>query len=183
MKISTSNTLLLFLIVIIPFHARAESASAEIFKTINERLSYMEDVALFKAQNHRPIEDVERGKVVVNKAKIYAQNNGLDPAQIESFIRALMSVSKAVQYRHRADFLSRTTFHKPRDLQKEVRPALIRLNNKLIKQLTIYISSYGPFKSNQYPNLDTEVNVKYVTTPDKQLIFGALQNIKLLQKN
>ncbi len=183
MRITIVNILLFFLFLIIPFQARAENESTEIFKTINERLSYMEDVALFKAQNHLPVEDMEREKVVVSKAKIYAQNSGLDPVYIESFIRALMSVAKAVQYRHRADFLSSTSFNKPRDLQKVVRPELLRLSNKLVEQLTIYISSYGSFNSSQYSYFDSMINVKYVTAPDKQLIFRALQNIKLLPKN
>ncbi|MCP3901424.1 MAG: chorismate mutase, partial [Desulfobacteraceae bacterium] len=54
-----------FLLAISSSQAWAEVTSEELFSTINERLSYMEDVALFKAQKHLPIENIEREKVVL----------------------------------------------------------------------------------------------------------------------
>jgi chorismate mutase len=43
--------------------------SDSLFQTIDERLGYMEDVALFKAQNRIPVEDIAREKVVLFDAK------------------------------------------------------------------------------------------------------------------
>lgn len=159
---------------------KTEGSSNEVFNIINERLSYMEDVALFKAQRHLPIEDMERENLVVNEAIISAQNSGLSLTHMESFIRAQISVAKAVQYRHRADFLSNTTQRKPRDLQKVVRPLLLHLNDKLIEQLVVYLKSYGSFNVDQYNEFEKAINVKHVTISDKQLIFRALQNVVMM---
>ena len=85
---------------------QGRSNLCRIFSTINERLSYMEDVALFKAQNHLPIEDIQRESVVINKAKVSASEQGLDPEIVKDFFQAQISVAKAIQYRYRADLLS-----------------------------------------------------------------------------
>lgn len=95
------------LFVIFSFHANAEeNAASTLFKTINDRLSYMEDVALFKAVNHLPIEDSVREKKVIANAKTSAASKGLDPDSVEAFFEAQISVAKAIQYRYRADLLS-----------------------------------------------------------------------------
>ncbi len=183
MKYALHKPVLLVLLYFLTFNVEADGSPNEVFNIINERLSYMEDVALFKAQKHLPIEDVERENLVVDKAINSTQNSGLSLTHMESLVRALMSVAKAVQYRHRADFLSNTSLRKPRDLQKVVRPSLLRLNDKLIEQLAVYLKSYGSFNSDQYNEFEKAINVKYVTMSDKQLIFRALQNVVMLQND
>lgn len=158
----------------------AEVTSKELFKTINERLSYMEDVALFKAQKSLPIENIEREKVVLDQAKISAHIKGLDPAHIEDFFNAQIAVAKAIQFRYRADLLSQPSVVKPKDLQKEVRPALLDLGDQIIKQIMAYIKTHGSIDSTLFSEFDSSINIKYVTTSDKKLLFGALRKVKLL---
>lgn len=172
-----------FLLIILSFQAGAEVTSEGLFETINERLSYMEDVALFKAENHRPIEDIERESVVIEKAKASAYDRGLDPSSVESFFKAQISVAKAIQFRHRADFLSQPLQRKPKDLQREVRPSLIRLGDKIIEKMVMYIKARGSFKSIQFAEFDAVVNVKHVGFLDKQLLFNALQKVKEIPVN
>ncbi|OUR94976.1 hypothetical protein A9Q81_14530 [Gammaproteobacteria bacterium 42_54_T18] len=174
---------LFFLLILLPFQAGAEVISEGLFETINERLSYMEDVALFKAENHRPIEDVEREKVVIEKAKVSAHDRGLDPDSVEYFFKAQISVAKAIQFRHRADFLSQPLQHKPKDLQQEVRPSLIRLGDEIIEQMVMYIKTHGSFKSIRFAEFDAVINVKHVAFLDKQLLFKALQKVKEIPVN
>lgn len=172
--------LIFFLLVISSLQARAEVTSTELFCTINERLSYMQDVALFKAQKHLPIENIEREKLVLDKAKISAQIRGLDPSHIEDFFKAQIAVAKAIQFRYRADLLSEPSVKKPKDLQKEVRPALLSLDDQIIKQIMVYVKANGSIRPTLFAEFDTAINIKYVTTSDKKLLFAALQKVKLL---
>jgi chorismate mutase len=73
---------------------------------INERLSYMKDVASSKAENHQPVEVVAQEDRVLQDTQKVAEGLGLDPNSVKPFIVAQMSAAKAIQYRYRADWLS-----------------------------------------------------------------------------
>ncbi|MBT3880643.1 MAG: chorismate mutase [Candidatus Scalindua sp.] len=166
------------LLSIFSLQTKAEVTSIELFRTINERLSYMEDVALFKVKNHLPIEDIQRENDVIDKAKVFASEQGFDSGIVKDFFRAQISVAKAIQYRYRADLLSQPSFRQPRDLQKEVRPALIRLGNQIIEQMAAYCKNHGEFQKTQFTEFNEAIIVKYVTETDKQLLFRALLKVK-----
>lgn len=172
---------LCLLFLLIP-SVSADNSATNIFKTINERLGYMQDVALYKAIHHKPIEDRQREKFVINKALNAMQHKGLNPERAKSLIKALISVAKAVEYRHLADYLSQMPKHHPRDLNNIIRPALIRLSNKLMIQLAQYLKLHGSFKQVKFSELDKEINIKYVTKSDKKLIFNALKSNALSNK-
>ena len=70
-----------------------------LFTLINERLSYMEDVAAWKWINRKPIEDLEREKAVLVATSNAAGQYGLDGASITPFAEAQMDAAKAVQVR------------------------------------------------------------------------------------
>jgi chorismate mutase len=173
-------SLVFSLLVIFSLQTRAEVTSAELFSTINERLSYMEDVALFKAQKHLPIENIEREKTVLDKAKMSANIEGLDPDYIEDFFKAQIAVAKAIQFRYRADLLSEPSIEKPRDLQKEVRPALLDLGDRIIKNIVDYVKTHGSIRPTLLSEFNTVISMKYVAASDKKLLFEALQRVKLL---
>ena len=61
------------------------AAEPSLVQAISERLSYMEDVGAYKAQNKIPVEDVEREKIVLSKAKELAAAHGLDHNSMERF--------------------------------------------------------------------------------------------------
>jgi len=167
------------LLSLISFHANAEVTSAELFRSINERLSYMEDVALFKAKNHRPIEDIQRENAVIDKSKALARKHGFAPGVVTDFFAAQISVAKSIQYRYRADLLSQPSLRQPRDLEREVRPALNRLGSQSIQQMAAYCKNYGEFQRAQYADFNQAISVNYVTETDKYLLFEALLKVKL----
>lgn len=166
-------------LVLLSHQASAEVIPAELFKAINERLGYMEDVALFKAQNHLAIEDIEREQIVIDKAKKSAADKGLDPDSVEAFFKAQISVAKAIQFRYRADLLSQPSSREPKDLKREIRPQLISLGNQIIRQMTMYLEAHGAFKPVGFADFDAALTVAYVTVSDKQFLFKALQTVKL----
>ena len=166
-------------LLLLSHQASADMMPTELFLAINERLGYMEDVALFKAQNHLAIEDVEREKIVIDKAKRAAQAKGLDPDSVEDFFKAQIAVAKAIQFRYRADLLSQPSSRNPRDLKQEVRPQLIRLGDQIIRQMAMYLDAHGAFKPAAFADFEAALTVNYVTTPDKRLLFDALLSVKL----
>lgn len=165
------------LLFALPGQTLANVKTAELFSTINQRLSYMEDVALYKAIHHLPIEDVEREKVVLEKSKSKAASVGLDPQRIEGFFQAQIAVAKAIQYRHRADFLSTPRTRLPRDLKKEVRPALIKLGGQLIQRMMGYIEEHGAIQPEDFDLFDKAITIRFVTPADKRLLFNALLQV------
>lgn len=140
----------------------------------------MEHVALFKAQKHLAIENIEREEVVLDQAKLSAHASGLDPSYMEDFFKAQISVAKAIQFRYRADLLSKPSHKNPKDLQKEVRPALLELGDQIIKQTLVYLKVHGSIKATLFAEFDAAIKIKYVTSADKKLLFRALQKVKLL---
>lgn len=170
------------LLIIFSFHANAENDASMLFNTINERLSYMEDVALFKAVNHLPIEDSPREKRVIASAQISAATQGLDSALIKDFFKAQIDVAKAIQYRYRADLLSQPRLDTPKDLSLEIRPHLIRLGDSLIVQLSNYIKKHGQIQANEFETFNSSIEHRYISDADKVRLFNALMQVDYLNK-
>lgn len=156
----------------------ATPTSLSLFQTVNERLSYMEDVALYKAQHHKAIEDLPREEVVISKAGESAKTYQLDKASVENFTKAQISVAKAIQYRYRADLLSTPTDSKPRDLKTVIRPALIQLNNQLNESLSSYLSSGHKIAQSDWPEFKDALDNRYISESDKRMLFKALAKVE-----
>ncbi|MEO4185541.1 chorismate mutase [Acinetobacter pittii] len=104
-------------------------------RLVNERLSYMKDVAGYKAEQHLPIEDLTQEKKVLDQSLSEAESFGLNSETVKPFIVTQMNVAKAIQYRYRADWLSSPeTNWKPQDLA-EVRLKISSLNTELLKNI------------------------------------------------
>lgn len=102
---------------------------------VNERLSYMKDVAGYKAEQHLPIEDLTQEKKVLDQSLSEAESFGLNSETVKPFIVTQMNVAKAIQYRYRADWLSSPESNwKPQDLA-EVRLKISSLNTELLKNI------------------------------------------------
>ncbi|MEW5971491.1 MAG: chorismate mutase [Pseudomonadota bacterium] len=104
-------------------------------RLVNERLSYMKDVAGYKAEQHLPIEDLTQENKVLDQSLSEAESFGLNSETVEPFIVTQMKVAKAIQYRYRADWLSSPESNwKPQDLA-EVRLKISTLNTELLKNI------------------------------------------------
>lgn len=89
------------------FPVLADSAAA-IGGLVNQRLSFMKDVAGYKAQQHLPIEDVTQEVKVLAVSEAAAERLGLVSTSVRPLIVAQMDAAKAIQYRYRADWLAAT---------------------------------------------------------------------------
>ncbi len=151
------------------------------FQLIHERLSHMRDVALFKAQNGLAVEDKEREKVVLEKAKQSASAAGLDPESVASFYRMQIEAAKAIQSRYLADWASRpeALAEPAKDLNAEIRPALIRIGDELVAALADFSEAGGCFRSSFLTLFLETITVEHLTEDEERLLFESMSGINL----
>ena len=177
--ISVFPVIVATLMCVFSLQALATPSTNELFSTIAQRLSYMEDVGLYKANHNLPIEDIAREEVVISKASKLAAEVGLDSQSIEVFFRAQISAAKAIQYRYRADLLNAPTSREPRDLKAVVRPALISLGDQINQEILSFLQAGGKLMETDWQNFSNALDMEYLSEADKRALFYALSGIKL----
>jgi|FLOH01.1.fsa_nt_gi chorismate mutase len=173
--------LLSFLFVsgwIIPVTA-AELPAAELFSTIRQRLDLMQSIALYKAQNQIPIENVDREIIVIADAKRAAAREGLDADSIEEFFVAQIAVAKAIQYRYRAELLSDSTRLPAIDLDTEIRPEITELGGRIVILLARYLRSANTLDPALREPFNQALTTRFVSPADKTMVFDALLKARL----
>ena len=168
----------LFGVIVIALPGFAIAQETEIFSLINERLSYMEDVALYKDQNNLPVEDLEREKIVIENAVAAATEIGLIGSSIESFFNVQIKVAKAIQYRSIANWISEPTNRKASDLVSDIRPALTSLGDDIVNGLLEYLVTRGPIQESQRGSFHLSISIQNVSTADKDLLFDSLLRVR-----
>jgi cyclohexadienyl dehydratase len=134
---------LLLLTATAAFGNPADPGVATLYQLVDQRLSYMRDVAAYKWRNHLPIEDLQREKTVIENAISQAKERGLDQRSSRAFFLAQIDAAKAIQrnwfteWRQDGASLPDST----RRLKDEIRPALIRLGNQIIVQIELILKS------------------------------------------
>ncbi|ENM3803854.1 chorismate mutase [Vibrio cholerae] len=173
------QTILIFAASLISFNSIASVTSQDLFTAINLRLSYMEDVALYKAYNNEPIEDTKREAIVINNASISAEKEGLNKESVVDFFSAQISAAKAIQYRYRADLLTTSTDKKPKDLEAVIRPELIKLGKDINTKIAQYLREGGSFTKDELEVFKATLKSRYLKESDKELLFDSLTKIRL----
>lgn len=173
------QTILIFAASLISFNSIASVTSQDLFTAINLRLSYMEDVALYKAYNNEPIEDTKREAIVINNASISAEKEGLNKESVVDFFSAQISAAKAIQYRYRADLLTTSTDKKPKDLETVIRPELIKLGKDINTKIAQYLREGGSFTKDELAVFKATLKSRYLKESDKELLFDSLTKIRL----
>ncbi|NKB35485.1 MAG: gamma subclass chorismate mutase AroQ [Pseudomonadales bacterium] len=151
----------------------------EIFQLINERLAYMEDVALYKSQNQLPVEDLAREQVVVENAVAAAESIGLAGSSIESFFSTQIEVAKAIQYRSLADWISEPVNHSAPDLVTEIRPALTTLGDQIVATLANFLSDGNIIEENRRSLFHQIIDSEQVSAADKDQLFDSLLLVRM----
>ncbi len=173
------NLALSFLLTCSALHA--DTNDAEIFSLIQQRLSYMEDVAFYKQEHHIAIEDLPREQKVLTSAEQQAARLGLDPASTSAFFEAQIAAAKAIQYRTLADLQSQPDIKSKReqaDLVTVIRPELIRLGNKIIHQLSRQLTTQGPIAKTERGQFIQIVDNPRLKKADKDMLFNALLKVR-----
>ena len=148
----------------------AAAATDDLYRTIAERLSYMQAVAAWKVENDRPVEDLEREQVVLEAARSKAREQGLAGAQVTGFFEAQIEAAKDIQscWIDRWNSGVQPPGTVP-DLVSEVRPALLRLGGSIISQL-----AEASVTSNDRTAFENLVEVECLSNGAREKIFEGL---------
>ena len=146
----------------------------ELFLLINERLSYMEHVALYKETTNSPTEDIEREAVVLMDAVEIANELGLFGPSIQSFFKAQISVAKAIQYRYRADWQSESPSFVPLNLQETIRPKLSQIGKSIIDKIATLYSNGEQINEEHRDLFYNSIDIENVKQQDKTRLFDSL---------
>ncbi|OSM97226.1 MULTISPECIES: chorismate mutase [Lonsdalea] len=146
---------------------------------INQRLSYMKDVAADKMAHQRPIEDSGQEHNVLEISLRQAEKDGLDCASTAPFVQAQMDAAKAVQYRYRADWLSSPELnYQPLPLET-VRARLTDINVQLLQQISVMLQQDGNLHRLTYARFAQSLTDKKLSVGDKKRLYATLQQIRL----
>jgi chorismate mutase len=162
-------------------HSAESGLSLSLFQAIDERLGYMEDVALFKAQNQIPIEDIEREEIVLSDAKELAARLGLDPNSMERFFIAQISAAKAIQYRYRAELLTREMPTKSIGLQSNIRPALDRLGSDIVTLFARLLQSQSAMEGESRDRFMSILQARLLADTEREALFDAMLEVRRSQ--
>ena len=157
------------------------AAEPSLFQAISERLSYMEDVGAYKAQNKIPVEDDEREKIVLSKAKELAAAHGLDHNSMERFFIAQISAAKAIQYRYRAELLTRVIPTRPIDLQSDIRPELDRLDSDIVKLFATALQSRSAIAEERRERFMSTLKSRLLVDAEREALFDAMLEVRRSQ--
>ncbi|MGM3173011.1 chorismate mutase [Dickeya lacustris] len=154
--------------------------SHDLAAQVNQRLSYMKDVAGYKAAHHLAIEDLQQEENVLKASRQQATQYGLDADSVTPFIQAQMDAAKAIQYRYRADWLATPeTNWQPRPLD-EVRASIATLNAALLQQLAETLRQQGGTLSQlNHKAFLHAVTQKHLSEQDKERLFSTLKQATL----
>ncbi|MCG7537063.1 gamma subclass chorismate mutase AroQ [Pseudoalteromonas sp. OOF1S-7] len=165
--VSQANTLI---------NTRTDSAKV-LFSHINQRLAQMQPVALFKAQKHKPVEDLSRETQVLSKALDEARQQCLDSASVKAFFQAQMDAAKAIQYRYRAQWLAEGVPNKDADLV-QLRSTLNQLGAAILGTLTHHLASHGNLTGELTGLFNQTIDTNKLSEQDKARLFSALQDVR-----
>lgn len=181
MRLNHTTSRLLAVLLSACFIISEASFAAEITplaEKISQRLSYMKDVAGFKAQHHLPIEDLAQEAKVLASAKTEAEKLGLDPGSVEPLIIAQINAAKAIEYRYEADWLAEPEVGwQPRPLD-EVRQEIAELSKEILQQVAQNLKS-GPFGTSDRSDFFKTVREHNLKDSDKQQLFSALLAVRM----
>jgi len=154
--------------------ADSVNASTEtLFSAVNERLSHMQAVAAWKADNDRPVEDLERDKVVLEAARLQAAEVGLRAKNVTLFFQAQIDAAKDIQ----SCWIARWEEGAARpesvpDLVDEVRPALLTLGDSILREL-----AKTSVAADDRPDFDAALTVDCLSEQSRQALFDGLLGI------
>ncbi|MDA0979491.1 MAG: gamma subclass chorismate mutase AroQ [Proteobacteria bacterium] len=107
-----------------------------LYTVIGDRLALMKEVAAWKWQRNLPVEDIEREKLVIEKAVSAGLDQAITVASSQRFFTAQIDAAKAVQQCWFQRWQQTGPDISPRDLNQVIRPALLELGNAINEKLT-----------------------------------------------
>ncbi|TDB57143.1 chorismate mutase [Photorhabdus khanii] len=162
-----------------PMITQATEAKTTVAQLINQRLSYMKDVAGYKAENHLPVEVMAQEDKVLAKSISEAESFGLSGESVRPFIVIQMDAAKAIQYRYRADWLSvPENGWQPKPLD-DIRIRISGLSTEILQQIAVLLKDGEKINVSDKEMFMANIQQHNLKDSDKQQIFAALEKVKL----
>ncbi|MEH2204881.1 MAG: gamma subclass chorismate mutase AroQ [Nostoc sp.] len=125
--------------------AEQQRSVDKLLKLIQQRLLIAHDVARWKWNQKRPIEDLKREQELLLKVRQQATTHSLEPDRVAAFFQAQIEAGKFIQT---ADFQNWQkqgikSFANVPDLNQTLRPSLDKLNTEFLFALTELTSVLG----------------------------------------
>lgn len=151
--------------------------NVEVASLINERLSYMKDVAGYKANNHLAIEDLRQEIKVLSSSVVEAEKLGLEGESVKPFIQAQMDAAKAIQYRYRADWLSVPENGWQPEPLEQVRSKISILSTEILRDVSTRLTK-GDLLTDKTAFIK-ELNQAHLKDSDKERLWSSIKQITL----
>jgi len=158
----------------------AQAASAqhgELASLINQRLSYMKDVAGYKVNHHLAIEDLPQEARVLSGSLSEAEKLGIDGRSVTPFIQAQMDAAKAIQYRYCADWLSVPEKGWQPDSLERVRSEISALNISILTRISQQLTK-GERLTDKSAFM-TKIDLTHLKNGDKERLWDSRKLITL----
>ena len=160
----------------------AEASVDRVLDLADERLSVMPAVAAYKWQNHTPIADPERERVVAARAGEVAGTMGLAPQGVQAFFEAQILAAREVQAAlHERWRTGGFSFPTPiPNLAGEIRPHLDRLTVDLLQAVNLAASELQrpDFLAVYAPRAAKRLKTDGWTAASRQDVVTALSSIR-----
>ncbi|MEZ5038684.1 MAG: gamma subclass chorismate mutase AroQ [Saprospiraceae bacterium] len=149
---------------------------------VNQRLSYMKDVAAYKWQHQLPIEDLEREQVVIQSSMERAATYGLDSTSTQSFFEEQITAAKLIQ-QYWFDQWTANGFDEQltfRDLNATVRPALLELGDHILQSISELRLWEKPatFIARRRLSFTNALTIEGLSSKEKRLLYKTATQIK-----
>lgn len=182
MKLNARHLILLGIVIAPAGFIMSAAQAADITplaQLINQRLSYMKDVAGAKAARNLAIENMTQEQNVLETSAAEAAAVGLDPDSIKPFIQAEIDAAKAIQYRYRAEWLATPEpGWQPMPLD-EVRLRIAEINHAIILELKNYLQEHPSNAMMEHFRFMHIVEQKLLKPQDKEHLYKTLKEVRL----
>ncbi|ECD0769160.1 chorismate mutase [Salmonella enterica] len=149
----------------------------DVASLINQRLSYMKDVAGYKANNHLAIEDLPQEAKVLSGTVLEAEKLGLDGESVKFFIQVQMDAAKAIQYRYRADWLSIPEKGWQPESLEQVRKKISALNTNILTDISTKLAM--DYRFTDKTAFMKRLDQTHLKNSDKERLWNSLKQITL----
>lgn len=146
---------------------------------INARLSWMKDVAAYKALHNHAITDVVQELNVIENSITAANELGLAGQSVRAFIQAQMDVAKAVQHRYCADWLISPELQWTPLRIEDARANIAQAGHSVLLCIARKLNAQKGFTVTDRVLFFNSINQEKVGNKDKERLWSALEKIEL----
>lgn len=164
--------------------AEIDPSVTTLFQLIQQRLSYMDEVARYKWHRKLNIEDIARETQVLDKSVAAATRFNLDDSTSRDFFAQQIEAAKEIQTGwfqqwHNLSSPAPAPAHGA-DLINTVRPKLIELGDQILRQIELSFDNLQKTHSTQLQNSFLRiVNVDHLSEQTALKLLSTLKNIRL----